>query len=278
MALLWSDIRDRLKTHLARLVRKTILATATASGYDQVEGYEPAADEPRYGFGARRMQSYGFTSYVPEGAEVVVLAVGGGSNNRVYVASELPGAAPTLEKGEVSIYSKFGQRLLLDKNSRVSVDNGDDGTLVVVGDKTTISQDLAVSRDLTVSRDGRINRDLVVNHLIGDGDITHGAIPNAPVIASADAVGDDVSFDLTFSVAAMQTLASGAVVATVGLARSYGSEPRCVASPKSGSFPGPASFGAAAAAPGVIEVRYYGQPISGAVTGLSCTVFIVGKS
>ena len=107
MALTWPEIRENMRQYLVRLIRKTTLAGSSADGKsEQADGYERGPGDPSYGFGLRRMQSYGFASWVPRAAEIVALAINGGKNNRVYVASDLPGAAPTLaNEGDTVIFN-----------------------------------------------------------------------------------------------------------------------------------------------------------------------------
>lgn len=99
------DVRDLVKSLIAPIVRKTILGGSTADGKgDRARGYERGPGDPDYGFPVRRMQHYGFTSWIPVDSEIVSLAIGGATNGtRVCIASETPGAAPTLEKEGESV-------------------------------------------------------------------------------------------------------------------------------------------------------------------------------
>lgn len=269
-------VSQEFKTYCARFVRKLILRGRAATGFYSMEGYQSAPDEPQQNIVAKRAQHYGFLSEAPDGAEVIALAINGGASNRVGIAETVTDE-PTIAQDEVLLWARPGQRLLLDKDKRVSIGNGNGGTVIIDGNTTTITDDVVVTRDTTVTRDATVARDTKVAHIIGGGDVSHGCIPAAPAVPTATATGDDLSFDVTFSVAPSLILNPGNLVATVGLSRSFASEPRCVASPTSGSFPGPASFGAKATTGGVLEVRYYGQAINGPVANLVCTVFVVGK-
>lgn len=99
------EVRDAIKSLIAPLIRKTTLGGSTADGKgDRSRGYERGPGDPDYGFPVRRMQHYGFTSWIPVESEIVSLAVGGATNGtRVCIASETPGAAPTLEKEGESV-------------------------------------------------------------------------------------------------------------------------------------------------------------------------------
>ena len=110
---------DFLRNHLAGFIRRTLVATPSADGHIEIEGWGSEAGEPEGSYTARIFQHYGFWSHVPEGAEAVVVAVNGGSSNGAVVATELPGTRPALEKGEVAIFSKFGQVVKLTKDGDV---------------------------------------------------------------------------------------------------------------------------------------------------------------
>lgn len=103
----WPEIRENVRQYLVRLVRLTTLAGSSADGRsEQAVGYERGPGDPAYGFGMRRMQHYGYASWVPRAAEIIALAINGGKNNRAYVASDLPGAAPVLAaEGDVVVYN-----------------------------------------------------------------------------------------------------------------------------------------------------------------------------
>ncbi len=112
---------DFLRNYLAGFIRRTLVATPSADGHIEVEGWGSEAGEEEGSYTARIFQHYGFWSHVPEGAEAVVVAVNGGSANGAVVATELPGTKPSLEKGEVAIFSKFGQVVKLTKDGDVVV-------------------------------------------------------------------------------------------------------------------------------------------------------------
>jgi len=260
-------ISQELKTYCASFVRKLILRGRAAVGYFSMEGYQSAPDEPTQAITAKRAQHYGLTTEAPDGAEVVVLAINGGASNRVAVA-EYTTDEPEIENGEVLLWARTGQRLLLDKDRRIRLDNGDGGTLVMDGDTTTASQNLVVARDLTTG------------HILGGGDVSHAVTPSTPKITSASASGDDLSFTLTFMVANSQTLSAGDLIATVSLARSYPSAPRCIVSPQSDTWPvAGVSFSARATGGGTINVYYQGaNPISGPSPTLAVAVFVLGHT
>ena len=126
---------DFLRNYLAGLIRRTLIATPSADGHIEVDGWGSEAGEEEGSYTARIFQHYGFWSHVPEGAETVVVAVNGGSANGAVVGTELPGTKPSLEKGEVAIFSKFGQKILLDKDGNVII-TPKSGAKVLLGDAT----------------------------------------------------------------------------------------------------------------------------------------------
>ena len=264
-------ITQELKTYVSRFVRKLILRGRAAVGYYSMEGYQSAPDEPTQNIVAKRVQHYGFTSEPPEGAEVIAVAIGGGASNRAVVAETVTGE-PEIENKEVLLWSEFGQRVLLDENLQIRLDNGNGGTLVMNGDATNISQDAAVARDL------QVNRDTKVDHLLGGEDAVMLCVPSGGVVV-ASALGNDLAFDLTFAVPNSVTIAPGTMIATVTFARAFatGKAPRFVASPKSGAFGVPASFGATVNGTTAVDVYWHGQALNGPLANLVCTVAIFGK-
>lgn len=264
-------ITQELKTYVSRFVRKLILRGRAAVGYYSMEGYQSAPDEPTQNIVAKRVQHYGFTSEPPDGAEVIAVAIGGGASNRAVVAETVTGE-PEIENKEVLLWSEFGQRVLLDENLQIRLDNGNGGTLVMNGDATNISQDAAVARDL------QVNRDTKVDHLLGGEDAVMLCVPSGGVVV-ASALGNDLAFDLTFAVPNSVTIAPGTMIATVTFARAFatGKAPRFVASPKSGAFGVPASFGATVNGTTAVDVYWHGQALNGPLANLVCTVAIFGK-
>lgn len=94
------------------------------------------------------IQHYGLVSKPNAGAEAVVLFVGGERDNGVCIASQGDASKiPSIENGEVCIFSEFGQKILLKK----------DGSIVLTpksGSKYRIESDVEVTGDLKVLCDG----------------------------------------------------------------------------------------------------------------------------
>ena len=266
-------ITQELKTYLTRLTRKLILRGRAAVGYYSMEGYQSAPDEPTQNIVAKRTQHYGFVSEPPDGAEVVAVAIGGGASNRAAIAETVTGE-PEIENKEVLLWSEFGQRVLLDAALQIRADNGNGGLLVMNGETTNITQDVAIARDL------QVNRDTKVDHLLGGSDTVLTCVANvAGGFATATALGNDLAFDVTFTVAPSVTVNPGTKLATVTFARAFGIglAPRFVASAKSGAFGAAAAFGAEPNGVDKCDVYWHGAALNGPLANLVCTVAILGK-
>jgi phage gp45-like len=238
-----------------------------------MEGYQSAPDEPTQNIVAKRTQHYGFVSEPPDGAEVIAVAIGGGASNRAAIAETVTGE-PEIQNREVLLWSQFGQRVLLDAALQIRADNGNGGLLVMNGETTNITQDAAIARDL------QVNRDTKVDHLLGGSDAVLTCVANvAGGFATATALGNDLVFDLTFTVAPSTSVGTGTKIATVTFSRAFGLAPRFVASAKSGAFGAPAAFGATTngLSTSACDVYWYGGSLSGPLVDLVCTVAILGK-
>ena len=113
-------VKRWVQTWAARLVRKVTIQGRSDVGYYSTDTYGVAPTDGEPSMTAQRYQLYGVTSEPPQGTEVILLAVNGGSSNRVAVA-ELPQNVPAIEADEVLIWAKAGQRVLLNKDGDVVV-------------------------------------------------------------------------------------------------------------------------------------------------------------
>ena len=114
-------IRDWIRNRLASMVRLTTIRGRDAKGIYSCDGYRHP-DDPESVVVAKRAQHYGLCSEPPNDGTcvAVAVAVGGGASNRVAVA-EYSTNTPEIEEGEVVLWTKFGQRLLLNKDGDVIV-------------------------------------------------------------------------------------------------------------------------------------------------------------
>jgi phage baseplate assembly protein V len=77
--------------------------------------------------GVERIQNYGLTSNPPKGSECVPVFVGGSRDHGVAVAVDCGAFRVTgLASGEVCVYSKFGQKILLKANGETVFNDGTD--------------------------------------------------------------------------------------------------------------------------------------------------------
>ena len=185
------------------------------------------------------------------------------------LGDELPLAAALRDMGVTAerLPAELGRIRHLDKNLQIRFDNGNGGTLVMNAESTNITQDAAIARDL------QVNRDTKVDHLLGGEDAVMLCVPSGGVVV-ASALGNDLAFDLTFAVPNSVTITPGTMIATVTFARAFatGKAPRFVASPKSGAFGVPASFGATVNGTTAVDVYWHGQALNGPLANLVCTV------
>jgi len=235
-------------------------------------GYYSLAGEPAQNVYATRAQHYGFTSEMPPGGSSIVLALNGSKTTRVAVAEYLCGEPSDLASGEVLLWSRFGQRLLLNADREVSVDNGNGGTAIIAGNTTTIGDDLVVVRDATVGRD------LTSQHDIGSSAGTLIVELPGPNVTNVTVAGHDKGFNLTFKVPSSpsHTLNPGEPIAAIRLGAPYASPPYCTVSAKTTAWPTPPAFAAEAIDGQQIIVYYLGQMLSGDDVERTITVLIQG--
>lgn len=132
------------KTYQARHVRRLTVRGRSAAGWYSCEGYQSAPDEPQQTVKARRAAHFGFVSEMPDGGEAILIAVNGGSDNRVAVA-DIVTDDPAIESGEVCLWTRNGQRVLLDKNGDVVI-YPKDGGKVLIGDASAGNCDAVVTK------------------------------------------------------------------------------------------------------------------------------------
>lgn len=106
-----------------RLVRwSTVTVSSNIKGRYEIKGRGRDDTEPDYQHPLRLVQHYGFRSRPGPGTEVVGVAPGGVSAQRVGVATEAPGLGPQEQpEWEVELYAKWGQRILLTQDGRLTL-------------------------------------------------------------------------------------------------------------------------------------------------------------
>ena len=103
------------------MIRLTTIRGRDSKGIYSCDGYRHP-DDPESVVVAKRAQHYGFCSEPPNDGTCVgvAVAVGGGASNRVAVA-EYSTNTPEIEEGEVVLWTKAGQRVLMNKDGDVVV-------------------------------------------------------------------------------------------------------------------------------------------------------------
>lgn len=116
-----TNIMMWVRSKLASLVRLSTLRGRSSRGYFSADGYRHP-DDPESALIAKRGQHYGLTTEPPSDGTcmMVALSIGGGASNRVSVA-EISTAEPEIDEGEVVLWAKAGQRVLLNKDGDVVV-------------------------------------------------------------------------------------------------------------------------------------------------------------
>ena len=105
---------NELKKAVRLMVGKCIIEAASKAS-DGVNADIMLLGNERH-YGLRLMQHYGFSSVPNADSEGVALFVGGARDNGVVVASQGDASKiPALEKGEVALFSEFGQSIVLKK-------------------------------------------------------------------------------------------------------------------------------------------------------------------
>lgn len=112
-----------------------------------------------------RFQNYGHTSVPPEGAEAIVLGLGGTRAGLVAIAVEHKGSRPKdLEAGDSCLYHLEGHRIILRKN----------GVIEIAAKTVTLT---ATEKFTIISPDNEIQGPLhVTGPITSDEDVTAGDI------------------------------------------------------------------------------------------------------
>ncbi len=145
-----------LQRRIANMVVRVVVDSADDSKKLQLLKLKLLADETKDG--VERFQDYGFTSVPEEGAEGLVLCIGGRRDQPVaFVVDDRRYRPRNLQSGEVAMYDKSGSLIVFKANGDIEL--------------TPSSGVLRFTGDLEV--DGAVS---ATGNVAADGDVTAGAI------------------------------------------------------------------------------------------------------
>lgn len=221
-----------------RVVRWSIVTvSSTVKGRYEVRGRAREETDPDYQHPLRYVQHYGLRSRPGAGAEVIGVAPGGVSAQRVGVASEVPGLGPQEQpEWEVELYCKFGQRIVLSQDGRLTLltSHGNKVELLESGALVLTSKGGAT---LTMDAAGKVSEHdelLRSTHFGGRGGTPTialpaggGALGNGGQIIAVLTEGTDTAFRFTCQVDPMTPGGPGDI-AEVTFAKKFTRAPRGV--------------------------------------------------
>jgi len=133
-----------LRTRLANLVSRAVLARVDDSAKLQTVQVNVLAEETRDG--VERFQNYGFTSVPLEGAEAVVVFVGGRRDHGLALAvDDRRHRLSGLQPGEVAVYSETGAAVVLKADGSVEVTPGTGAEVKLAGETDAVAKGAALN-------------------------------------------------------------------------------------------------------------------------------------
>ena len=116
---------ERVKNRVNMMLGKALLAAVDDAGDIQLVKVAGLAGETQDGI--ERLQDYGLSSSPPKNSEALVVYLTGNRDHGVVIVCDSGEyRVNQLESGEVVLYSKFGQTILLDKNGDTVFNGGTD--------------------------------------------------------------------------------------------------------------------------------------------------------
>lgn len=114
----FSRLLDPIKRQIRLVVGKALIQSITSSKDGLFATIGMANDEKHED--VPFMQQYGIVSVPNSDSKAVVLFIGGARDNGIVVATQGDASSiPKLEKGEVCLYSEFGQTIVLKKDGSI---------------------------------------------------------------------------------------------------------------------------------------------------------------
>jgi phage baseplate assembly protein V len=192
-----------LKARLANMIARAVVRLVDDGKMMQTVQVEVGADETRDG--VERVQNYGFTSVPLDGAEAVVVFVGGRRDHGLAIAVDDRRHRLTgLESGEVAIYTDQGDAVVIRRGGTIEVTAA---TKVVLNAPTVElagdSRAVAKGEDLNIAI-------VELGTAVAQALATMGADPAAPMAgALAQGAGNTIALAVTaFQAAAQEALST----------------------------------------------------------------------
>lgn len=139
-----TEIVNRIVNRVKSVIGKALIEAVTDSGEIQLVKISGLADEVQSDM--ERVQDYGLSSNPPSGSEAVVLYVGGNKDHGIVIKTDSGEfRVKELKSGEVCMYSKFGQTILLDENGKTIFNSGTDVAVKANALSTWLTTSLSVS-------------------------------------------------------------------------------------------------------------------------------------
>jgi phage baseplate assembly protein V len=160
-----------LKTRVVNMVARAVIQSIDDSKKMQGARVEILDGELR---DVERLQQYGFTSVPKEGAEAVVLRVGGKSDHTIVIACDdrtyrLKG----LQDGEVAMYDATGSKIVMKSSGDIEA-TPSSGTVKING-KLHVTDDVTCDAKINVSGKGTFSNDVDCSGTVtGSTDVVGG--------------------------------------------------------------------------------------------------------
>lgn len=122
---------EALKTRVMSMIARAVVKSLDDSKATQKAAIGVLSGEELED--VERVQNYGFTSFPDDGAQGLALFLGGNRSYGIVIAADHPGARKKIEKGEVALYSKFGQYVYLKADGSLELSSKDGNTLLKMG-------------------------------------------------------------------------------------------------------------------------------------------------
>lgn len=135
-----------LRVRVSNITGKGIVTKSSDSQGLQTLQIKMAKDETRDN--VPRLQNYGLTSFPDEGSQIVAIFPDGNREGGVVIALDDYRYRVTLNKGEVSLYSKFGNKIVMKSDGSIEATPASgksfkvNGNLEATGDISTLTGDV----------------------------------------------------------------------------------------------------------------------------------------